>query len=157
MQFAYPMLNDNSNHLCIHISSAWSNWNGDALGLQLSTISDSPLNLVLPGVCEVDSFLYLSELLVGTVWEGLLIIQGGYFTAVLLFCIVGNLFTNMHNPIPKSSDITVQQLIGMLIYFFAAMPLISIPPTKIRIIYTIKSIALPPVVIGLFIFYMLKG
>jgi nucleobase:cation symporter-1, NCS1 family len=95
--------------------------------------------------------------LVGTVWEGLLIIQGGYFTAVLLSCIIGKPFINMHNPIPKSSDITIQQLIGLLVYFFSTLPLMSIPPTKVRIIYTIKSIALPPVVIGLFIFCMLKG
>lgn len=95
--------------------------------------------------------------LVGTVWEGLSIIQGGYFTAVLLSCIIGKPFMNMHDPIPKSSDITVQQLIGLLIYFFATMPLMSIPPTKVRILYMIKSVALPPVVIGLFIFCMLKG
>jgi len=37
------------------------------------------------------------------------------------------------------------------------MPLILIRPTKVRILYTIKSAVLPPIVIGLFIFCMLKG
>lgn len=95
--------------------------------------------------------------LVGTIWNGIQIIQGGYFTAVLLSCIIGKSFINMHNPIPASSDITIQQLIGVLIFFFGTLPLLSVPVTKINIIYAIKSAVLPPVVIGLFIFCMLKG
>lgn len=95
--------------------------------------------------------------LVGTVWNGIQLIQGGYFCAVLLNCIIGKPFMHMHNPIPKNSDITIQQLIGLLIFFFGTMPLLSIPVTKVKIIFTIKSVVLPPVVIGLFIFCMLKG
>ena len=102
-------------------------------------------------------FVVFVRTLVGTVWMALLIAQGGYFVAVLLNCIIGKPFMNMHNPIPKSSDITIQQLIGVLIYFFATMPLMLIRPTKVTIIYTLKSIVLPPVVIGLFIFCMLQG
>jgi len=95
--------------------------------------------------------------LVGTVWIGIQLMQGGYFTAVLLNCIIGKSFMNMHDPIPESSDITIQQLIGLLIFFFGSMPLLSIPVTKVKIIFTIKSVVLPPVVIGLFIFCMVKG
>lgn len=64
---------------------------------------------------------------------------------------------NMHNPIPKSSDITIQQFIGLLIFFFGTLPLLSVPVTKVKVVFTIKSAVLPPVVIGLFIFCMLKG
>ena len=95
--------------------------------------------------------------LVGTIWNGIQLIQGGYFTSVLLSCIIGKPFINMHNPIPANSDITIQQLIGLVIFFFGTLPLLSVPVTKVKIIYTIKSVVLPPVVIGLFIFCMLKG
>jgi len=52
--------------------------------------------------------------LVGTVWIGIQIAQGGYFVAVLLSCIIGKPFMEMHNPIPTTSGITIQQLIGVL-------------------------------------------
>lgn len=95
--------------------------------------------------------------LVGTVWNGIQLIQGGYFTSVLLACIIGKPFLNMHNPIPASADITIQQLIGLLLFFFGTLPLLSVPVTKVKVVFMVKSVVLPPVVIGLFVFCMLKG
>lgn len=50
--------------------------------------------------------------LVGTIWNGLAVIEGGYFVSIFLRCIFGDLFYGMHNPIPASADITIQDLIG---------------------------------------------
>lgn len=37
------------------------------------------------------------------------------------------------------------------------LPLLSVPIPKVRVLFTIKSVALPPVVIGLFVFCMLQS
>ncbi|TVY81524.1 putative permease, partial [Lachnellula suecica] len=95
--------------------------------------------------------------LVGTVWNGIQLMQGGYFTSVLLSCIIGKPFLNMHNPIHTSADITTQQLIGLLLFFFGTLPLLAVPVTKVKVVFMVKSVVLPPVVIGLFVFCMLKG
>lgn len=62
-------------------------------------------------------FPVLVRVLVGTIWVGVQNIQGGYFMAVLLRCIFGKSFANLHNPIPSSSDITIQELIGLIIFW----------------------------------------
>ena len=102
-------------------------------------------------------FPVLVRVLIGTIWVGVQVAQGGFFTAVLLRAIFGHGFSNLHNSIPSSSDITVQQLIGVLVFWVLSLPLLAVPVPKIRFLYTIKSFVLPPLVIGLFIFCMLKG
>lgn len=37
------------------------------------------------------------------------------------------------------------------------MPLLSVPIPKVRLLFTIKSVVLPPIVIGLFVFCMLQA
>ncbi|KAL1306806.1 hypothetical protein AAFC00_005463 [Neodothiora populina] len=101
-------------------------------------------------------FPVLVRVLVGTIWVGVQIAQGGFFTAVLLRAIFGHSFANLTSSIPKSSDITVQQLIGVLLFWILSLPLLAVPVPKIRFLYTAKSFILPPVVIGLFIFCILK-
>lgn len=52
------------------------------------------------------------RVLVGTIWNGLAVIEGGYFVSIFLRCLFGDSFYRMHNPIPLSADITIQDLIG---------------------------------------------
>ena len=93
-------------------------------------------------------FPVLIRALTALIWGGVTIAQGGYYTTVLLRCIFGDSYYNMHNPIPKSSHITVQQLIGIIVYWFMTCWMINIPIHKLRRLFEIKSIILPPVTIG---------
>ncbi|KAI0482709.1 permease for cytosine/purines, uracil, thiamine, allantoin-domain-containing protein [Xylariaceae sp. FL0804] len=97
------------------------------------------------------------RVLVGTIWVGVQLVQGGYFVAVLFRAVFGNGFANMANPIPASQYITSQQLVGLVVFWVATLPLLSVPIPKIRVLFTIKSFVLPPIVIGLFVFCMLQG
>lgn len=45
----------------------------------------------------------------------------------------------------------------MILFVFISSPLLALPPGKMRRLFTIKSIVLPPVVIGLFAFCIVKG
>lgn len=45
----------------------------------------------------------------------------------------------------------------MLIFWIATLPILYVRPTKVKIIFSIKSFILPPITIGLFIYCMLKG
>lgn len=49
------------------------------------------------------------------------------------------------------------ELLGTLIFFFCSLPILYVRPTKIKWIFSVKSVVLPPVIIGLFIFCMLQG
>ncbi|KIV77675.1 hypothetical protein PV11_09459 [Exophiala sideris] len=102
-------------------------------------------------------FPVIVRALTALIWGGVTIAQGGYYTEVLLRCIFGNGYYHMHNPIPKSSHINVQQLIGIIVYWFMTCWMINIPIHKLRRLFEIKSFILPPVTIGLFAYCMVKG
>jgi nucleobase:cation symporter-1, NCS1 family len=57
-------------------------------------------------------FPVIIQVMVGTIWNGLSIIEGGYFMAIFLRCVIRKPFYEMQNPIPAASDITVQELVG---------------------------------------------
>lgn len=102
-------------------------------------------------------FPVLVRVLIGTIWVGVQIAQGGFFTAVLLRAIFGHKFSDLRNTIPKTSEITVQQLIGVILFWVLTLPLLAVPVPKIRFLYTLKSFVLPPVVIGLFVFCVVEA
>jgi NCS1 family nucleobase:cation symporter-1 len=89
------------------------------------------------------------------IWGGVTIATGGYFTSVLLRCVFGNGYWNMPNHIPESSHITVQQLIGIIVYWFMTCWTLSVPIPKLRRAYEIQMLVTPPVIIGTF-FAMLQ-
>ncbi|KAF2083791.1 uracil permease [Saccharata proteae CBS 121410] len=134
-----------------------------AIGMVMHSRSASTYHFGFPVASRICWGMYgayfpvFVRVLVGTIWIGIQLVQGGYFTAVLFRAVFGKSFENLHNSIPVSSDITVQQLIGLLVFWVATLPLLSVPIPKVRTLFSIKSAVLPPIVIGLFIFCMLKG
>ncbi|KAH9884094.1 permease for cytosine/purines, uracil, thiamine, allantoin-domain-containing protein [Xylariomycetidae sp. FL2044] len=97
------------------------------------------------------------RVLVGTIWVGVQLVQGGYFVAVLFRAVFGKSFGEMANTIPASQYITAQQLVGLIVFWITTLPLLSVPIPKVRVLFTIKSAVLPPIVIGLFVFCMLQA
>lgn len=102
-------------------------------------------------------FPIIVRLLVGTIWASVLMMQAGYFLSIILRCIFGSAWHDLHDPIPKSMDVTIQNLIGFILFAILSAPLLAIPPHHMRRLFTIKSILLPPVAIGLFAFCIVQG
>ncbi|ORY01441.1 permease for cytosine/purines, uracil, thiamine, allantoin-domain-containing protein [Clohesyomyces aquaticus] len=97
------------------------------------------------------------RLLVGQIWNSVLMMQGGYFLSILLRCIFGSAWHDLKNTIPKSQGITVQQLVAFILYTLITAPLLLLRPSHMRRLYTTKSVVLPPVAIGLFAFCIIQG
>jgi NCS1 family nucleobase:cation symporter-1 len=102
-------------------------------------------------------FPVLIRVVTCTIWVGVSLIQGGYFVAVCLRCIFGHHFSDIPNHIPASAGINIQQMIGLIVIWFGSLPLLSVPIPRIRHIFSIKSVILPPITVGLFIYCMLQG
>ncbi|KEF52007.1 uncharacterized protein A1O9_11997 [Exophiala aquamarina CBS 119918] len=102
-------------------------------------------------------FPIIIRALCALIWGGVTIATGGYFTSVLLRCIFGDSYWNLPNHIPQSSHITVQQLIGIIVYWFMTCWTLSIPIPKLRRAYEIQMLLTPPTIIGLFIFCVVTG
>ncbi|KAH8668846.1 permease for cytosine/purines, uracil, thiamine, allantoin-domain-containing protein [Xylariales sp. PMI_506] len=134
-----------------------------AIGMAMHSRSAATYHIGFPVACRIPwglnggYFPVFVRVLVGTIWVGLQIIQGGYFTAVLFRAVFGKGFADMVNTIPAKQDITVQQVIGVIVFWICTLPLLSVPIPKVRVLYTIKSVVLPPIVIGLFVFCMLQA
>ncbi|RDW85553.1 hypothetical protein BP5796_03878 [Coleophoma crateriformis] len=116
-----------------------------------------PVESRIPWGLRAAYFPVLVRVMTATIWVGISLTQGGYFVAVLLRCIFGHRFSDIPNHIPTSAGITTQQLIGLVIIWFGSLPLLSVPIPKVRRIFSVKSIILPPVTIGLFAYCMWKG
>jgi NCS1 family nucleobase:cation symporter-1 len=102
-------------------------------------------------------FPIIIRLLVGQIWTAVLMMQGGYFMSILFRCIFGSAWHDLENTIPESVGVTVQQLVGYIIFAVVTAPLLCLRPHHMRRLYTIKSVLLPPVAIGLFAFCIVQG
>jgi NCS1 family nucleobase:cation symporter-1 len=102
-------------------------------------------------------FPIVIRLLVGQIWTAVLMMQGGYFLSILFRCIFGSAWHDMKNTIPESQGVTVQQIVGFILYTIITAPLLLLRPHHMRRLYTIKSFVLPPVAIGLFAFSIVQS
>lgn len=102
-------------------------------------------------------FPIIIRLLVGQIWTSVLMMQGGYFMSILFRCIFGSAWHDLENTIPEKIGVTIQQLVGFILYTVVTAPLLLLRPSHMRRLYTIKSVVLPPVAIGLFAFCIVQG
>ncbi|ERT02397.1 uracil transporter [Sporothrix schenckii 1099-18] len=102
-------------------------------------------------------FPVVLRVLTALIWTGVSIVQGGYHTAVVLRCIFGDSYWNMHNTIPASAGITLPLFIGLLVYWILTFPLLMVPLPKFRRHVEINSLLMPFVIGGLFIYCMVEG
>lgn len=104
--------------ICIFISHFLG-----AVGMVMHSRSSAVYHFGFPVACRIPwglvggYFPVFVRVLVGTIWVGVQIVQGGYFTAVLFRAVFGNGFRDLPNHIPASQYITVQELIGMLVFW----------------------------------------
>ncbi|KAH8660291.1 putative allantoin permease [Xylariales sp. PMI_506] len=74
-------------------------------------------------------------------------LYAGKFVAVMLHCVFGQLWTNIPNHIPTSVGITSSDLLAFTILWLLQFPFAFIHPSKVNIVFRIKSVIAP---IGLF-------
>jgi nucleobase:cation symporter-1, NCS1 family len=104
--------------ICIFVSHLLG-----AIGMVMHSRSSAVYHFGFPVACRIPwgliggYFPVFVRLLVGTIWVGVQIVQGGYFTAVLFRAVFGNSFHHLSNQIPADQYITVQELIGMLVFW----------------------------------------
>ncbi|KAI1343130.1 allantoin permease [Xylariaceae sp. FL0016] len=144
--------------ICIFVSHLLG-----AIGMVLHSRSSAtyhfgfPIASRIPWGLRGGYFPVFVRVLVGTIWVGVQLVQGGYFVSVLFRAVFGKGFANIPNTIPASQYITAQQLIGLIVFWITTFPLLSVPIPKVRVLFTVKSVVLPPIVIGLFVFCMLQS
>ena len=102
-------------------------------------------------------FPIIIRVMTALVWTGVSVVQGGYYTAVMLRCIFGDSFWKMHNTIPAHAGITLPNFIGLMIYWVLTFPMLVVPLPKFRRYVQIDSIIMPFAIFGLFIYCMVSG
>jgi NCS1 family nucleobase:cation symporter-1 len=102
-------------------------------------------------------FPIVIRLLVGQIWTAVLMMQGGYFLSIFFRCVFGNHWYHLENTIPKSMGITVQQLVGFVLFAIVTAPFLCLRPHQMRRLYSIKSVVLPPVAIAIFAWCIVQG
>ncbi|BEJ12934.1 hypothetical protein CspHIS471_0301080 [Cutaneotrichosporon sp. HIS471] len=81
-------------------------------------------------------------------WFGIQSYWGGMAVALILGGLSPS-FKHMYNPIPASSHITIQNLIGVIIWYILYIPLVLVPPERLQRPFVISSIAFGATLIGL--------
>lgn len=102
-------------------------------------------------------FPIVIRLLVGQIWTAVLMMQGGYFLSIFFRCVFGHHWYQLENTIPKSMGVTVQQLVGFVLFAVVTAPFLCLRPHQMRRLYSIKSVLLPPVAIALFAWCIVQG
>ncbi|RDW80774.1 permease [Coleophoma crateriformis] len=76
---------------------------------------------------------------------------------VMLRCIFSTSWTHRPNHLPQSAGVTSNILGCFFIFWFAQLGFMFIHPRNSRILYTVKSIACPPVLLATFAFIVAKS
>ncbi|KAK9465763.1 permease for cytosine/purines, uracil, thiamine, allantoin-domain-containing protein [Lipomyces arxii] len=88
------------------------------------------------------------RMVVGTFWYGTSAYTGGECVRSMLNAIWPQ-FRTLPNHLPASAHITTQFMVAYLLYFLSMLPLHYIPISKIRWMFTLKTITLPIVGFGM--------
>ncbi|KAF9769595.1 hypothetical protein IL306_012984, partial [Fusarium sp. DS 682] len=72
-------------------------------------------------------------------------------------CVFGDAWYNIPNTFPESSAITTRRFITCLITWIGTYPAMALKIHKMRHLWTLKAMVVPPVTIGFFIYCMVVG
>lgn len=88
------------------------------------------------------------RIVVTIVWYGVQSFTGGLLVSSLLSTIFPT-FQRLHNTLPESTNMTTKQFVGFIIYNVIALPLLYLPPDKLRIPLRVALIASACTIFGL--------
>ena len=93
-------------------------------------------------------FVVVLRALLGIIWGGVQLYFEGQFVSVCLRCIFPS-WERLPNGIPADQYITTQGMVGFFLAFVFTLPFMFIHTTKIRHLFTIKSVIFPLAGLGI--------
>ncbi|KAL2219086.1 permease for cytosine/purines, uracil, thiamine, allantoin-domain-containing protein [Thermoascus aurantiacus ATCC 26904] len=93
-------------------------------------------------------FVAVLRALLSIIWGGVQLYYEGQFISICLRCIFSG-WSRIHNGIPESQHITTQGMVGFLLAFVFTIPLMFVHTTKIRHLFSVKSVILPLAGLGI--------
>ncbi|RFU23867.1 hypothetical protein B7463_g12470, partial [Scytalidium lignicola] len=81
----------------------------------------------------------------------------GQLTSVMIRCMAGDHWVNIHNALPKSAGISTRDLAAFFIFWIIQLPFMAIHPQRAKWLYAIKSLLAPPVLLASFAFVVGKN
>ncbi|KAG7291083.1 hypothetical protein NEMBOFW57_001093 [Staphylotrichum longicolle] len=96
----------------------------------------------LPAIC-IRAFVAL-------MWTAILTVQAGAFLQRMIEAIWPS-FINFPNHLPESANITSAGLLSLFLYWFAQTALAIMPIEKLRFLFLVKAIIVPPTFLALFL------
>lgn len=87
-------------------------------------------------------FCIVSRSILAMFWLGIQSYNGSQCVTVMITAIWPS-YSNITNTIPIGQDITTQGMISYFIFWIVQLPLLLIPPTKLRWLFVVKLVAAP--------------
>ena len=95
-------------------------------------------------------FVVVLRSILGIIWGGVQLYFEGQFISVCLRCIFPG-WMKIHNGIPESQHITTQVMLGFFFAFLCTIPFLFIHTSKIRHLFSVKSVVMPLAGLGIVI------
>ncbi|KAJ4290350.1 hypothetical protein N0V90_010566 [Kalmusia sp. IMI 367209] len=102
-------------------------------------------------------FPVFTRAVVAILWIGVTVYQSSLFLDVALRCIFGDSWYKMPNTLPESANITTRKFVACFIVWICSYPAMALKIHKMRHLWTIKALVVPPCTIGIFIYCMIVG
>ncbi|KIW66369.1 hypothetical protein PV04_05705 [Phialophora macrospora] len=102
------------------------------------------------------NFCVLSRALLGAVWFGVNCYYGLFIVTEIIAAIWPS-YRNLPNHLPASSYMTTQQFVSYIIFVLVQFPFQLIPVHKLKKLFLIKAILMPPVSIAMVIWICVKA
>ncbi|RPD58302.1 NCS1 nucleoside transporter family [Lentinus tigrinus ALCF2SS1-7] len=100
-------------------------------------------------------FPLLMRILLSIVWYGVQLVFGGKSVKVVIGAIWPSFYA-LHNTLPASAGIELNDLVGILIFAFISFPLLLVPPEHFRKPFLYGSIIMTVAVFAIFIWALAK-
>ncbi|KAF2658052.1 hypothetical protein K491DRAFT_703009 [Lophiostoma macrostomum CBS 122681] len=102
-------------------------------------------------------FPVFTRAVVAILWIGVSVYQSSLFLDVALRCVFGNAWYEIPNTLPASASITTRKFVACFLVWICTYPALAFRIHKMRHLWTIKAVVVPPVTIGMFIYCMVIG
>jgi NCS1 family nucleobase:cation symporter-1 len=102
-------------------------------------------------------FPVFTRAVVAILWIGVTVYQSSLFLDVAFRCVFGDAWWNMENTFPASASITTRKFVACFIIWIGSYPAMFFKIHKLRHLWTLKALIVPPVTISFFIYCMAAG
>ncbi|KAI0776926.1 NCS1 nucleoside transporter family [Trametes elegans] len=100
-------------------------------------------------------FPLLMRILLSIVWYGVQLVFGGKSVKIVIGAIWPSFYT-LHNTLPESAGIELNDLIGVLVFAAICLPLMLVPPEKFRVPFVVGSVIILITTFSMFVWALAK-